>query len=335
LGIVGRGSGELPMEGEIMGWFLTSSKPRGQRGGKARKSSRNAATRKPWNPQRTLVGLQALALGLAVVGVATAWRYGEQALCHYVARQADAAARHRAAMGRVEGGPEAQAVTVRLDDAPSWMSPRLRETLGELVRRVVDHDPMDQRCLATAVRVLNDNPWVLSVQRVERGPGGVVQVRATYREPLAVIEARDGYHLVDAAAVRLPDVYNREEVRSLGLPMVVGVESAPPSAGRPWQGEQVEAALELARLLVNEPYVTQIRAIDAGQRDALGRVRLALLTDRGMVRWGLPPGSERGIEPDAAVKKRWLDQVYNRYGSIDNGGNVVDIYRAAVWEHPQ
>ena len=54
-----------------------------------------------------------------------------------------------------------------------------------------------------------------------------------------------------------------------------------------------------------------------------------------MIRWGLPPGDEQTIEPDASVKKQWLANVYKTYrGSVDAGGKVVDVYGAAVFVHP-
>ena len=91
------------------------------------------------------------------------------------------------------------------------------------------------------------------------------------------------------------------------------------------------AGLRLAALIEGEPYADQVVAYDVSDRDALGRLRLRLLTEAGMVRWGLPPGDERGLEPDSETKRRWLSSVDRRRGSIDAGGRIVDVNGAAVY----
>jgi hypothetical protein len=48
--------------------------------------------------------------------------------------------------------------------------------------------------------------------------------------------------------------------------------------------------------------------------------------------WGLAPGQEKTVEPDAKVKMQWLSQISQMKGyrgAIDMGGKVVALYSEA------
>jgi hypothetical protein len=294
-----------------MGWFLGSKKKRG----KPRRRA-GLVEHKPWDPKRTLAGLKALGVFALAVGLVIGWRYSERYLLEY-ARQRQAA--------------PVTADQVELVDAPAWMNQDIREQVRSVAAAHIDPDPMDGKSLRRAAEALRDDPWVREVIQVARRSGGRVLVSARYRMPVAVIQGRDGYHLVDIQGVCLPGLYTLPQVDRLGLVLVTGVSSAPPAnAGEVWPGEDVRAGLALVRLLADEPYVDKIRSFDVGQRDERGRLRLVLHTADGTVRWGLPPGQEHAIEPDAQVKLGWLRQLAQRDGALSTGGQIIDIYGPAV-----
>ena len=117
----------------------------------------------------------------------------------------------------------------------------------------------------------------------------------------------------------------------MGLVVVTGVSSSPPAVpGKVWPGADVQAGLSLVRLLSGESYMDKIHSFDVGQRDERGRLRLGLHTADGTVRWGLPPGQEHAIEPDAQVKLGWLRQLAQRDAGLSTGGQIIDIYGPAV-----
>lgn len=299
-----------------MGWFLTTKKSSRASGGrKAARSS--AASPKPWDPKRTLLGVKIL-LGVgASAGAVVGWVYGEAALKRY------AIAMH--------GGDPVSVEDVVLADAPAWMSPEVRTRVATVVATQVDENPLDGRSLKAAARALGDEPWVAGVERVRRLSTGQIEVRADYRQPMAIVEGRDGYHLVDDMGVRLPGLYYRDQIDRLHLPLITGVAAAPPGkAGQKWPGDDLQAGLELVKLLAGEGYASQIKAYDVAERDHRGRIRLALQTERGLVRWGLPPGQEQTVEPPAATKMGWLRKVNQARGGIDAGGKIVDVYGASV-----
>jgi hypothetical protein len=298
-----------------MPWLLTKKKKKSTGGKSAKRGS--SASPKPWDPQRTLLVLRVLG-GLTVgLGLILGWRFGEQALVRYAQRT--------------------KAYTVSPDnvilaDAPRWMSQAVRMELQSHVAQAVSDKPMDSKSLRQAAGALHRDPWVRQVHQVQRMAQGSVCVRAEYREPVAVVEGRDGYHLIDRAGVCLPGLYFRHQVDRLGLPLITGVASAPPrTAGERWDGAEIDAAVALIHLLRYEPYFGQIKAFDVAERDARGRVRLTLHTARGMVVWGLPPGEEKAVEPDAMIKRQRLRDVARvKSGLIDAGGQVVHVHSEAV-----
>lgn len=296
-----------------MGWFLTRKK-KGRAAKSAPKRSSSSASPRAWNPQRTLAGIKVVGvitgIGLAIM----VWQRGDRALQAYVDDS-------RAAPVTPE--------KVVLADAPIWMTPAVRHELAATVAEQVAAQPL-KNTLPAAVSALRKQPWVAGVERVYRRGDGVVEVYADYRQPLAIVEGKDGYHLVDAQGVSLPNLYTWEQAEMLGLPVIVGVATAPPATGERWPGEQVAAALSLVQLLSSEPYFEQIKAFNVADKDPRGRLRLTLHTEKGIVVWGLPPGQEQSVEQDSRIKLGWLRRINESRGSIDAGGKVVEIYGASI-----
>jgi len=195
-------------------------------------------------------------------------------------------------------------------------------------------DPMDTHGLQRAILTLAIDPWIERVDRVQRLPGGRLWISAQFRQPVAVVEKPDGYRLVTEQGVRLPGLYVADQLAEVALPVIVGASSAVPHEGRVWQGKDMKAGLSLVRWLGQQPYWGQVRAIDVSGRDSRGRIHLVLRTQHGSVRWGLPPGTEKTIEPNAVTKAAWLADVYHQRGAIDAGGNRVDVFGPAVFIHP-
>ncbi|MFP4145712.1 MAG: cell division protein FtsQ/DivIB [Phycisphaeraceae bacterium] len=308
-----------------MGWLLSgngkkkkTTRGKGSRGTKGTSRGGRAA---PWDPKRTLAALAVVGAFAGLLGFALAWHYGGEALRSWAS---------------TEHAADPSAEQVELTDAPAWMSPLVREQLRQITADAVGSDPLDRQGLVAAVEQLRENPWVLEVDQVRRQPGGKVVVDARYREPVALIQKSDGYHLVDAEGVRLPGVYYRHQLKSVDLPVLIHVSAAPPFRGEVWPGEDIQAGLELVRLLAGQPFFDDIEAFDVGKRDQRGRICLALHGEAGgVVWWGLPPGEERVIEADAAVKLAWLRDIVRQRGTVDAGGLVVDVRSTPAVTNPE
>jgi len=297
-----------------MGWFLVSKRKK-----KKTKSARRNGGAKPFDPHVMLWFIRCMTV-LGAVGLTIAsWQWAEHALTEYV------------------GTHEAVAVTphhVVLTSRPGWMSPMLTEELQQLVSNCITADPLRGQSLEQAASVLANSAWVAAVKRVRRETDGRIIVDAVYRAPTALIEWRDGYRLVDNFGIRLPGLYLDHQVDQLEMPIITGATSGPSSPGNLWPGEDVQAGLKLVAMLKNERFASQIRAYDVSGRDERNRMRLALQTfNGGLVRWGLPPGDEQSLEPDARIKLQWLAAIHRQRGQIDAGGKIVDLYGPAVFVH--
>ena len=293
-----------------MGWFLSNNT--GKKA-KTKKTSRGAKA-PGWDPQRTLLGLKVAGGLVLAVGVVLGWTASERVLGRYAS--------------------EARAVpvtesSVQLVDAPSWMDEPLRQHLQRRVAHSVTDNPLDRRGLHDAVSVLDEEPWVASVTQVRRGPRGQVKVAAEYRRPAALVKSQNDYYLVDDKGVWLDGPLDRAASRWNKLPLITGVNAPPPLAGygHAWEGADIPAALALEDLLHGEVYANQITAYDVSHRDLKGRLWLVLYTDGPPIIWGLPPGDERAVEPEAPVKLAALrDWAYKNGGNINTPGIADTVW---------
>lgn len=295
-----------------MAWFLSKNKSKKS----GRKKASSLSTPKRGRKLLLITGV----LVVIVASLAAGWYFGEQSLQDYVKATRPTAATQE---------------NVVIKNQPTWMHPRVAKDLRALTAGQLSADPFDNQSLSKAAGVLGQVPWVKEVRQVRRLADGRVEVDAVFREPFAVIEARDGFHLVDVEGFRLPGLYARENVPSPPLPLILGINSAPPGeAGRLWQGYDVRSAMTLVRLLEAQPFAKQIRAYNASKRDAADRVRLELLTKDGKIEWGYPPGEEMAVEvkPQVKIERLLYIASRDRQGRIDGGGKHLDITGTEIRE---
>ena len=57
-------------------------------------------------------------------------------------------------------------------------------------------------------------------------------VFARYREPVALVQSRDGYRLVDIKGVRLPGLYLHHQIDQLEQPLLEGIHASPRGLSR-------------------------------------------------------------------------------------------------------
>ena len=271
-----------------------------------------------WDPTQTVKVLEMLGIVALVSAMGAAWHIGEPYLMRY--------AQSLSAM-------KLSKEDVTLTPLPRWISPMLQDQLRDKVASELD-TAMEHNHLDAAARQLAGAPWVKRVMEIRRVSRGRVVVEAAYRQPLAVVRGINGYHLVDDEGVRLPGLYSQMQLDQLALPVLVGTASGPPPVGSVWPGQDLQAGLSLAGLLMDQPFARQIQAIDVGQRDTRGRVRLALLTRGAVVRWGLPPDRELAIEPDAQTKLSRIARLFDQRAFVEGSDQVVDIYGPAVFVRP-
>jgi hypothetical protein len=231
---------------------------------------------------------------------------------------------------------------VTLADRPAWMSDFLADQIMKTAEPIGLHSAYDRQLLIDTANALKSNPWVRQVNQIRRvfdqGPADTLEVDCEYRAPVALVPWEDYFCLVDGQGIRLPEEYSAAQLPKIifgsdgkvNVRLVQGVAQAPPSAGVRWGGNDLEAGLELAKLLAGRDFAEQIRVIDVSNFD--GRVnsneaQIVLLTQFGtQIRWGRPPSAQDGIvEVAASTKLDALEKIYQQTGRVDANQLWIDV----------
>ena len=248
---------------------------------------------------------------------------------------------------------------VEIVNAPTWMPGLLRRHLeASLVpaqERTYDPD-LPRKVYLRAMA----SPWIQSVRNVRRctsdKPGTVLlQLRASFRKPIARIHSGNAFAYLDARGVRLPasqaprwvgtapgpdgrsrqicfanadEVPPRMRVRPVHYFAIDGVRTAEPPIGEVWTGPDVEAGLRLLALIADKPYANQITLVDVRNHD--GRIsrhepHLKLYAQVGSgratdIKFGRFPRPRGDFVVAPARKVSYLDEYVAR-----NGGRLAGL----------
>ena len=253
---------------------------------------------------------------LAVCGLIAAWVLGVPRLEAY-------------ASGRLRSGGPAQAegreapFTVRFVSLPAWAHGDLEATLLQRAAALLGPDPLRRDDLVAVRQSLLATGWFEQIAQVRRPREGLVEIDARFAEPVAVVRDKEGRldYLVDSRGWLLPGSFPAGE--AAGLVVVIGVRAdQPASAGRPWQGQDLAAALSVLRLLRTRPWVDQVARIEVTHEAQ----ELHLISDRGCtIIWGRPPGMPHAGEVTPSRKLQYLDYHHRQYGHIDRSMGELDI----------
>lgn len=193
----------------------------------------------------------------------------------------------------------------------------VRRDIEQYVRANVSMDPFETEGLEFAQQMLERSGWVERVERIERKPKGLLEVRAAWRSPVAVVRVGDTEHVIapDASALYLPP---GTRVEPGTLPVLINPSHSAPrdSEGRilfgsPWLGGDVQAGIALLGVIERLAHRDRIDAIDLAPYRRNGF--LNLVTDTGgTIVWGAAPGEERAEEVDTATKLRHVDDVFTQ-----------------------
>ena len=287
-----------------MGWlFLNSLRPRRQR--KRRVSQAGIARR------RLVGGVKWCLCSIMVMACLFGWHMLEKVLTN----QAIKSSKMPVVIDHV-----------LFETLPHWMDSQVRLELQEAAAWPIKDGDLSHRNLQRSVESLYQTGWVRQVHQIKRDGMNSIMVSADYRRRVAAIASPRGIFRVDRESVRLPGDFDDQSIDMIGVPIITAVSLSPPPVGHQWLGEDVAGGLSVAQLIQDQPYVTQIEAIDVSQTDRQRRIRVSLHTHRGLIRWGLAPGYDHPLEPSTEVKLHRLMQIYSRWQAVDAGGKVVDLY---------
>ena len=237
-----------------------------------------------------------------------------------------------------------QPPTVVLKNRPVWMSDFLAEQIIKTARPAGAHSAFDHQLLVNTVAMLRANPWIREVKQVRRAygrqPGDTLEVDCEYRAPVALVKWQDFFWLVDGDGIKLPEVFSASDVphiltgqdRRVNIRVIQGVTQPPPETGTKWAGQDLQAGLELVKLLFGRPYAEEIEKVDVsnfGGRQNLRAAQLVLVTRHNtQVRWGQPvtvPPDDFVVEAPAAQKLAFMQAIFEEKKRVDGKFEWVDI----------
>jgi hypothetical protein len=197
----------------------------------------------------------------------------------------------------------------------------LKERLGE---DLYWYSPDVARTMASRIE---RDPWVRTVNFVERTAPGQVAIEVDFRRPVAAIERDGHYYLTDGEGIRLPGTYGA--VPTIGIPVVAvsGGEEAAPNAGFAWESREICEAVSLINVLIESelPRAIAVRSLTVepyGGADDAGVRMVVYMGEYVPVIWGAGPIDERPWEALYPEKLHNLFAVILRYPGLRQVGRV-------------
>lgn len=177
---------------------------------------------------------------------------------------------------------------------------------------------MDRTGLSAARDALASTGWFEEIRQVRRTGGNEVIVDGEWTVPFAVVREGGYDHLVDLQGRLLPRCYRPGTAPRSLIRIEGAAQPRPTTYGTRWTGEDLFAAMAVARLIDQRPWRGQVACIDLSGLPQDGCVRLK--TARGCtVKWGRAPGREGATEVPARQKLDYLGWMHEHYGRIDAG----------------
>lgn len=232
---------------------------------------------------------------------------------------------------------------VVLKNRPAWMTDFLVEQIAKSAQPAGTHSVFDHNLLVATRDLLKANPWIQEVRQVRRvygnAPGDTLEIDCDYRAPVALVHWKDYYWLVDGEGVKLPEAFNDNFLtrimygpdHTLNIRVVEGVRQPPPESGARWAGEDLKAAIDLAKLLYGKPYAEEITRVDCsnfgGRRD-MKAAQLVLVTRKNtQVFWGRPIAANDDffVEVSPEKKLEHMEAIVRDYKHVDGNQPWVDL----------
>jgi hypothetical protein len=221
---------------------------------------------------------------------------------------------------------------IQINSPPHWIPHDLVAQALQQANLPEELSLLDEALVADVAEAFRLSPWVEEVVSVRKSFPARVEVVLRYRQPVAMVEVKQGKYPIDGEGVLLPP-QDFSVAEASGYPTISGVVSTPQGpAGTLWGDEVVEDAARLAADLGGSwkklrltaivcPRTTESHArIDAGV--------FVLTADGGSrIIWGHAPGTDHPGELSTAQKIGRLENYVSRFGGFDrpHGPYQIDI----------
>ncbi|HEX3356975.1 MAG TPA: hypothetical protein VHS31_08395 [Tepidisphaeraceae bacterium] len=232
---------------------------------------------------------------------------------------------------------------VVLLNRPAWMSDLLAEQIVRAAKPLGAHSAFDHQLLVDIDRILRASPWIREVRQVRRAyessPGDTVEIDCDYRAPVALVQWKDTFWLVDGDGYKLPAEFTGAQLpqvmlgadHKMNIRLITNVLYPPAPTGKKWPGNDLVAGLDLVKLLYAQPWAEEVNTVDVrnySSRVDANDAQLALGTRHGTtIKWGRPinGGNDFFVEIPVQRKIDVLKRIITQYGRIDAGQPWVDI----------
>jgi hypothetical protein len=233
-----------------------------------------------------------------------------------------------------------------LTEQPAWMSDARAKRIRAVAAPDVAHSAFDHEFLVNIAALLRNHPdtapWIKEVRSVRRvydqAAGDTVEIDCEYRAPVALVRWELYYWLIDAEGTLLPEQYTAADVRRvmydksglLNLRIIDGVGQAPPESGKKWPGDDLEAGLDLIKLLHGKPFADEIELVNVANvnfRLDRQKPQMVLLTKYNtQVWWGRPVyAKDFLVEASPQQKLDYMAQIVKQFGRVDAKHSWVDL----------
>ena len=215
---------------------------------------------------------------------------------------------------------------IQITPPPHWVPHDLVDQVTKRAGLPTELSLLDEDLTQRVARAFEQHPWVKGSVRVRTSVPAQLQVDLEYREPVAMVRAKNGLFPIDVDAIVLPAA-DFSPAQLTKYPVVENVGSQPSGpAGTQWRDVTVLGAARLAALLKSHWQEFGLKSIRAPASAEGGQTQVAWdelsfqLGTRGGSRiiWGRPPGSKRPGELPAEKKIERMKYYLRQHGPFDS-----------------
>lgn len=216
---------------------------------------------------------------------------------------------------------ELSAEQISVNEQPVWITTDLRERIIDEIQTPTNL--LNEHLVADTARVLEANPWIEKVRRVEKGADGL-QVELSYRMPVALVDFHRGKSKVpvDRSAVVMDEkVFGSIASESMLHISVPHAESSLPAKWQVWNDRRIQAAAKLCEYLNDEAANLELFRVVSyrlpSELTNAPKKPFELWTKNGVkVIWGAVPGEKVLDEATPAEKLQAIQQFVVKQGPL-------------------
>lgn len=220
---------------------------------------------------------------------------------------------------------------IEVNALPHWVPADLVAQVLEVAKLPPQLSLLSPELTEQLAHAFAQHPWVARVVEVRKQSSPPrLQVTLEFREPVCMVEMRDGLYPLSADGTLLPsrDFSLAETAHYIKIQNVRSTPSGP--EGTPWGDPTVAGACRLAESLRDHWADLQLKAIRAPKRTTaevdLDELEYSLVTDGGSsILWGRAPGVDRPGELTVTQKIGRLEKYLADFGSFDRPAGPYEI----------